>query len=279
MATFPGGIPSFAGFTASHTLAADSHAAQHNLEQAEIVQIATKIGTGASTPVANRVLRGTGAGTSAWAQTDLTSDVTGTLPVANGGTGITSLGSNVANFLGTPSSANLLAALTNETGTGAAVFANTPTLVTPNIADFTNAQHDHGDTDDAGPLASESVNFAMLLSTIFSGQVSTFTNTGTAGGTSTFFYVNLGGIKLFWGVTNSVTANANNSANYTIILPTSFFSTVQFVSYDIYVATGSATGNAVVGIGTGVTTLTFSIANGTGSNGVGGQVSSLVIGT
>lgn len=52
------------------------------------------------------------------------------LPVA---TGISGLGANVAAFLATPSSANLAAALTDETGTGAAVFANTPTLVTPNI--------------------------------------------------------------------------------------------------------------------------------------------------
>jgi hypothetical protein len=63
----------------------------------------------------------------------LTTGVTGTLPVANGGTGITSLGSGIADFLGTPSSANLLAAVTDETGTGALVFANTPTLVTPVI--------------------------------------------------------------------------------------------------------------------------------------------------
>jgi hypothetical protein len=63
----------------------------------------------------------------------LTTGVTGTLPVANGGTGITSLGTGIATFLGTPSSANLLAAVTDETGTGALVFANTPTLVTPVI--------------------------------------------------------------------------------------------------------------------------------------------------
>lgn len=55
----------------------------------------------------------------------------GTLAVANGGTGLTSLGTGVATFLGTPSSANLAAAVTDETGTGALVFANTPTLVTP----------------------------------------------------------------------------------------------------------------------------------------------------
>jgi hypothetical protein len=54
-------------------------------------------------------------------------NVTG-LPVA---TGISGLGTNVATFLATPSSANLAAALTDETGTGANVFANSPTLVTP----------------------------------------------------------------------------------------------------------------------------------------------------
>jgi len=61
----------------------------------------------------------------------LTTGVTGTLPVANGGTGITSLGTGVATFLGTPSSANLIAAMTTETGTGNLVFATSPTLVTP----------------------------------------------------------------------------------------------------------------------------------------------------
>jgi hypothetical protein len=52
------------------------------------------------------------------------------LPVA---TGVSGLGTGVATFLATPSSANLAAALTDETGTGANVFANTPTLVTPVI--------------------------------------------------------------------------------------------------------------------------------------------------
>jgi hypothetical protein len=61
----------------------------------------------------------------------LTTGVTGTLPVANGGTGITALGTGVATFLGTPSSANLAAALTDETGTGSVVLATSPTLVTP----------------------------------------------------------------------------------------------------------------------------------------------------
>ena len=61
----------------------------------------------------------------------LTTGITGTLGVANGGTGITSFGTGVATWLGTPSSANLRSAVTDETGIGSLVFADTPTLVTP----------------------------------------------------------------------------------------------------------------------------------------------------
>lgn len=43
----------------------------------------------------------------------------------------TTTGANVLTFLGTPSSANLAAAVTDETGSGALVFATSPTLVTP----------------------------------------------------------------------------------------------------------------------------------------------------
>lgn len=49
------------------------------------------------------------------------------LPVS---TGVSGLGSNVATFLATPSSANLAAALTDETGSGAAVFGTSPTFTT-----------------------------------------------------------------------------------------------------------------------------------------------------
>lgn len=50
------------------------------------------------------------------------------LPVS---TGISGLGTGVATFLATPSSANLASAITNETGSGSLVFATSPTLVTP----------------------------------------------------------------------------------------------------------------------------------------------------
>ena len=50
------------------------------------------------------------------------------LPIS---TGVSGLGSGIATFLATPSSANLRTAVTDETGTGGLVFATSPTLVTP----------------------------------------------------------------------------------------------------------------------------------------------------
>jgi hypothetical protein len=54
-------------------------------------------------------------------------NVTG-LPIS---TGISGLAAGAATFLATPSSANLATLMTDETGTGANVFATSPTLVTP----------------------------------------------------------------------------------------------------------------------------------------------------
>ena len=105
----------------------------------------------------------------------LQTGVSGTLPVANGGTGVTTstgsgsvvlsnspilvtpalgtpssvtltygtglpissgvsgLGAGMTNFLSFPTSSHLSTTLNDETGAGAAVFANSPTLITPNI--------------------------------------------------------------------------------------------------------------------------------------------------
>lgn len=50
------------------------------------------------------------------------------LPIS---TGVSGLGTNVATLLASFTSANLAAAITNETGTGLAVFNDSPTLITP----------------------------------------------------------------------------------------------------------------------------------------------------
>jgi hypothetical protein len=73
-----------------------------------------------TSPTAGQVLTATDTFTTAFA--------TPTVAVS---TGVSGLGSGVATFLATPSSANLISAVTDETGTGALVFANSPTLVTP----------------------------------------------------------------------------------------------------------------------------------------------------
>ena len=75
------------------------------------------------------------AGRSAW-----WSDGSGNPSFRNGtGTAVTlvkssDLGTNVANFLEFPTSANLASALSDETGSGSLVFATSPTLTTPTIA-------------------------------------------------------------------------------------------------------------------------------------------------
>lgn len=67
-----------------------------------------------------------GDGSTAWTSLAY---ATGSVAVGN----ITGLGTGVATFLATPSSANLASAVTDETGSGALVFANSPTLTTPNL--------------------------------------------------------------------------------------------------------------------------------------------------
>jgi hypothetical protein len=58
------------------------------------------------------------------------------LPIS---TGVSGLGTGVATFLATPSSANLAAAVTDETGSGLLVFATTPTLTNPTVTNYTES--------------------------------------------------------------------------------------------------------------------------------------------
>jgi hypothetical protein len=63
-----------------------------------------------------------------WVHTTGTTDVT--FPLSGTLLSTADLGANVGTFLATPSSANLLAAVTDETGTGALVFGTSPTFTT-----------------------------------------------------------------------------------------------------------------------------------------------------
>jgi len=115
--------------------------------------VATFLGTPSSANLAAAVSDETGTGALVFANSPtLVTPALGTpssatltnatgLPIA---TGVSGLGTGVATFLATPSSANLASAVSDETGTGALVFANSPTLVTPALgtpsaATLTNA--------------------------------------------------------------------------------------------------------------------------------------------
>jgi hypothetical protein len=106
--------------------------------------------------------------------------LTSPVAVANGGTGLTSLGSGVATFLGTPSSANLAAAVTDETGSGALVFASSPTLVTPTLGAAT-ATSLNGVTLTGTSTPALSVTGTASVSGTNTGDQTTITgNAGTA---------------------------------------------------------------------------------------------------
>lgn len=67
-----------------------------------------------------------GDGTTAW---NSLAYATGSVAVGN----ITGLGTGVATWLATPSSANLASAVTDETGSGSLVFGTSPTIATPTL--------------------------------------------------------------------------------------------------------------------------------------------------
>jgi hypothetical protein len=115
------------------------------------------------------------------------------LPIS---TGVSGLGTGVATFLATPSSANLLAAVTDETGTGALVFATSPTLTTPVL----------------GVATATSINKVTITApatsatlTIANGKTLTASNTLTFTGTDASSVAFGAGGTVLYAVPNSAT--------------------------------------------------------------------------
>lgn len=158
MANFPSSLPSGATATSTDTLAASGHTARHNTDRAEVVAIATKVGVDGSAvnTTHDYKLSGVSAGDKAVSQSgsevmanktinssSLNSPTittpTMTTPVITGG------GSWASPTISTPT-------ITNPTITGGGSWTGSPTLTTPTIASFTNAQHNHSNAAGGGSL-------------------------------------------------------------------------------------------------------------------------------
>ena len=157
------------------------------------------------------------------------------LPIA---TGISGLGTGVATFLETPSSANLAAALTDETGSGLAVFATSPTLVTPALGT---------------PSALVGTNITGTAAGLTAGNVTTnanltgaVTSVGNATSLGSFSSANLAGAL----TDETGSGSAVFATSPTLVTP--ILGTPQSVT--LTNGTGLPISTGVSGLGTGVAT-------------------------
>lgn len=111
----------------------------------------------------------------------------GTLTNATGlpiSTGVSGLGTGIATFLATPSSANLAAAVTDETGSGSLVFDTSPTITTGTFTGYTETAPASVTVGTGTTAISDAIinSGTILRYTLTASQATTFTMpTATAG--------------------------------------------------------------------------------------------------
>jgi len=188
LATVNANVGSFGSATQSGTFTVNAKGlatAASNVTITPAVGSITGLGTGVATALAanigtagSPVVNGGALGTPS---SGIATNLTGTASGLTAGTasavavgGITGLGTGVGTWLATPSSANLAAAITDETGSGALVFATSPALVTPAL----------------GVATATSINKVAITApatsatlTIANGKTATFNNSITFAGT------------------------------------------------------------------------------------------------
>ena len=157
------------------------------------------------------------------------------LPIS---TGVAGLGTGVATFLGTPSSTNLRAAVTDETGTGSLVFATSPTLVTPNLGTPTAMVATNITGTALGLIAGSAVTNANLTGAV--------TSVGNATSLGSFTSAQLA---------TALTDETGSGANVFATSPTLVTPALGTPSSAVLTnATGLPISTGVSGLGTGVAT-------------------------
>ena len=101
------------------------------------------------------------------------------LPIS---TGVSGLGTGVATFLGTPSSANLASAVTDETGSGSLVFGTSPTVNNPTITNYVESVVAIGTVTSSNTIAL--TNGTIQTATLTASTACTFTMPTASAGKS-----------------------------------------------------------------------------------------------
>jgi len=198
---------------------------------------------------------------------------------------ITGLGTGVATWLATPSSANLLAAVTDETGSGSLVFATSPSLVTPilgtpqsgnfSTGTFTWPTFNQNTTGNAATatLATTATNLAggatgslpyqsaagttAMLAAGSNGQVLTLASGLPSWATPT------AGTVTSVGFTGGIISVANATTTPALTVAGTSGGIVYFSSATTWASSGALTANALV-IGGGAGVAPSTITTGTG---------------
>lgn len=149
-------------------------------------------------------------------------------------------GTGVNTFLTTPSSANLLAAVTDETGTGKLVFATSPTLITPILGTPTSG--DLSSCTNAVAYGLKSATTTVSVSTA-TAPTSGYVLTATSSTTATWQPLPAAGVTSITGTANQVIASVSTGA-VTLSLPQSIGTTssVQLGSLGIGTAASGTSG-------------------------------------